>query len=58
MVTVCKQNSPYYPGLFVQHHFLLTLISSIKCIKEPSTFIRHGQSMPQPHYHNAYYRHI
>ena len=57
MVTVCKQNSRYYPGLFVQHHFLLTLISSIKCIKDP-TFIRHGQSMSQQHYHNAYYRHI
>ena len=58
MATVRKQNSRYYPGLFVKHIFLLTLISSIKCIKEPSTFIRHGQSMSQQHYHNAYYRHI
>ena len=38
MVTVCKQNSRYYPGVFVQRHFLLTLISSIKCINEPSAF--------------------
>ena len=33
MVTVCKQNGRYYPGLSVHHPFLSTLISSINAYK-------------------------